>query len=769
LTFGSRSIGVALKAARRLAQFIPDPTPDPLQTAGGEIGKPIDRLDGAAKAKGQLLYTADQHIANVAHAVLVSSTIARGRIVEIDSAEAEKAPGVLKIVTHQNAPRMKRTPAYGTLTGPVAGAVMSVPILNTDEIFWNGQPIAIVIAESHEQADLAAKLVRVRYESVEARLSLDAERANAFAPNHCLAEESDVDIGDANTALADAAVTVDYVYRTPPVNHSALELHATLASWEGERLTVHDTSHYPFGVAEMLAKKFCLKRGDVRVLSPFIGGGFGSKSAAWPHVALTVAAAKIVGRPVKLVLSRADCFYMVGARSPTESRVALGADGEGRLTALIHEALSMCTTDVFAEAAVSPSRHLYACPNISLHQRVARLDRIQNAFFRAPGDAPGSFALESAMDELAWALAVDPIDLRLWNEPLRNPTTGTTFSSRYFREACMLGAAAFGWSNRAPQPRIQRDGRWLIGQGMAAAIVPTFSLFCEVRLRLAADGSVSIRCSTNELGTGTSTTQTQAAAERLGLPAAKFEFVHGDSEMGKTRIPGASATTASVSAAIWAACDNIVRRLLRLVDRANSPLAGARYSDVESREGGLYLKAAPQQGETYTDILLRAGCDAVEATGKAPLPYSMMKYSMHAYGAHFCEVRVDEDTSEVRIVRWVGAFDGGRIINPKHAKSQLQGGIIMGVGMALTEETLLDERTGRIPNRTLTEYLVPTNPDVPEIEVLFVDRPDPLMPLAAKGIGELGIVGTAASIANAVYHATGKRIRTLPITIDKLL
>jgi xanthine dehydrogenase YagR molybdenum-binding subunit len=765
MSLASRGFGVASRAIGTLARLLPDGRPDPLATRPGEIGRPADRVDGPDKVTGRVRYTAEHQPTNVAYATVVGATIARGRIVAIDSARAGAAPGVLLVMTHENAPRMRPTPAYATLPRPLGAAAMSLPILNTEQIYFHGQAVAVVVAETQEQADHAATLVDVRYTPASAVLSMTSRAA--FTPTHALLEPARTRRGDSRAALAPAAAMVDNVYTTPLVHHNALEPHATVAVWDDDGLTVYDATQYPYGVKEMLARKFGLPTSRVRVLAPFIGGGFGGKATAWPHVSLAVAAAELARRPVKLVLSRTDVFRMTGGRSPTESRIVLGADAHGRLTALEHDALSMCTRDEFAEAAIIASRHLYASPNINLRQHVVRLDRIQNTFFRGPGMVPGSFALESAMDELACALDVDPIELRRRNEPDRDPTAGHRFTSRYLREAYQLGAEAFGWS-RPTAPGTWREGRWLLGHGMAAAINPDALLIATVRLRLTADATVTIASATNELGAGTATAQTQAAAQRFGLPASSVHFRQGDSDV-KTRIPGASAATTTLASAIQSARDNLVRELLTLVSGTDSPLAGRRLADVEIRDGGVYLRASPRLGETYQRILERAGRTAVEVTGTSAPPWQTIKRATNTYGAHFCAVKVDEDTGEVRVTRWVGAFDGGRIINPKQARSQLAGGIIMGVGMALTEETLLDERCGRIVNSSLTGYHVPTHADIPDIEIHFVDRPDPHTPLGAKGIGELGIVGAAAAIANAVYHATGKRIRDLPITPDKLL
>ncbi|WP_327582361.1 xanthine dehydrogenase family protein molybdopterin-binding subunit [Nonomuraea sp. NBC_00507] len=763
MNIAARGFSLATRALGKVSKLLPDGRHDPLSVQTGDIGRHVERLDGPAKVSGGIRYTADHLPVRLAYAVAVPSTIAKGRITAVDSSRALAAPGVVLVMTHENAPPMKPTGAYATLKGVVAAAAMTLPIMNTDRVFWHGQPVAVVVAETQEQAEHAARLVEVRYEVEPATLAMTDE--GAYTPAHSVLEESKTVVGDARAGLAAAAASVRGVYTTPLEYHNALEPHATVAMWDGDDLTVHDTSQYPYGVKEMLAKKFGLPPDRVHVLAPYIGGGFGGKTTAWPHVALTVAAAKLAGRPVKLVLSRAHTFHMTGGRAPTRSRIALGADADGRLTAIVHDALSTCTIDEFAEAAIAPSRHLYACPSIAAHQRVVRVDRIQNAFFRGPGVTPGSFALESAMDELAYQLGMDPLELRLRNEPGRDPISGHRFTSRHLREAYTLGAEAFRWSERAPAPRSTRDGHWLIGQGMAAALNPDAMLIAAVRLQLSADGTITIHSSTNELGAGTSTAQTQAAAQRLGVPMHKIRFLQGDSDVAKTRIPGASAATTTLASAIWNARDRLVRELLTLAE--GSPLAGRRAEDVETRDEGLFTRDG--RGETYRRILERAGRDHVEVTGRSAVPYQTIKRGTSTYGAHFAEVRVDEDTGEVRVSRWVGAFDGGRIVSPKQATSQMRGGIIQGIGMALMEETLLEERSGRIVNASLAEYHIPTHTDVPDIEVRFVNLPDPQTPLGAKGIGELGIVGVAAAVANAVYHATGTRIRALPITPDKLL
>ncbi|SEG91771.1 xanthine dehydrogenase YagR molybdenum-binding subunit [Nonomuraea solani] len=764
MSIAAKGFGLVMRAVGKVARLLPDGRHDPLSTEPGEVGRLVDRVDGPDKVSGAIRYTADHVPEGLAYAVPVPSATAKGRVTGIDTSAASAAPGVLLVMTHENAPEMRPTGAYATLRAPVGAAAMSLPILNTDRVHWHGQPVAVVVAGTREQAEHAAGLVVVRYAAEPAVLAMTDEGART--PAHSVLEESRTVVGDARAGLAGAAVTVRAEYTTPLEHHNAMEPYATLAMWDGDDLTVYDTSQYPYGLKEMLAGKFGLPMRRVRVLAPYIGGGFGGKTTAWPHVALTVAAARLAGRPVKLVLSRGQTYTMTGGRAPTRSRIRLGADDQGHLTAIVHDALSTCSADEFAEAAIAASRHLYACPNLTAHQRVVRVDRIQNAFLRGPGVTPGSFAMESAMDELAWELGMDPLDLRLRNEPERDPVSGRPFTSRHLREAYLLGAEAFGWRERAPAPRATRDGRWLVGQGMAAAINPDAVLIAAIRLRLRADGTVTLHSSTNELGAGTATAQIQAAAQRLGVPMGKIRFLQGDSDVAKTRIPGASAATTTLASAVWSARDHLVRELLALVKGTDSPLAGRRAGEVATRDEGLYLPDG--RGESYRRILARAGREEVEVTGRSAPPYQTIKRSTSTYGAHFAEVRVDADTGEVRVTRWTGAFDGGRIVSPKQAAGQMRGGIIMGIGMALMEETLLDERSGRIVNANLAGSHIPVHADVPDIDVRFVDRPDPQTPLGAKGIGELGIVGVAAAVANAVHHATGKRVRDLPITPEKV-
>lgn len=740
----------------------------------GAIGQPFSRVDGQLKVKGEARFAAEYRIENVAHGALCFSPIARGKIKSIGTSAASNSPGVISILTHENAPEMKRTPVFGKDSGDEPGAAASsIMFLNTDEIYFSGQPVAVVVAETLDEAAHAAALIVVEYEEQEARLSIQAEKAKAVLPSQILGEPAEVKQGDAEKALAEATHKVDNLYTTPPHNHNAIELHSTLAVWseDEEHLTVYDSTQYVKGLQAMLAKKFSLKAENVRVVGSFVGGGFGGKGNAWPHVQLAVAASKVVKRPVKIVLTRAGVHWAVGGRTPTEQRVALAANDEGDLTALIQTGLTVTTEhNEFAEQFTFPARHLYKAENIWLRQEVVHLDVVPNTFMRAPGETPGTFALESAIDELAHELKLDPIALRARNEPEKDPLKGVPFSMRNITEAYRVGAEMFGWSKRNAAPRTTRDGRHLIGYGAATAYYPAYQFPAAARVEIYADGTALAQSAMHEMGMGSATAQAQNLADELGLPFDRVRFEYGDSRFPEAPVAGGSNSTISVGAAVKAACLEAKRRLHGLVGEDDaSPLKGTRFDEVEFRDARLYRKDDPKRGEGLAAILKRFEMEKIEAEGEAAPGENSQNYSMGSYGAMFCEVRVDEETCEVRVSRFLGVFDCGRIINPKTASSQWRGGIIMGIGMALTEEALYDERKGRILNPSLAEYHLPVHLDVPQIEIHFLDIPDPLTPMGAHGVGEIGITGVAAAVANAVFNATGRRIRDLPITLDKLL
>ncbi|HET9625964.1 MAG TPA: xanthine dehydrogenase family protein molybdopterin-binding subunit [Kofleriaceae bacterium] len=749
-----------------VAKVAPDRPADPLIETRRAVGKPVVRVDGERKVRGGATFSADLALPRMCHAAVVFSTIARGKIVRIEARDAAAAPGVIAVMTHGNAPRMAPPPPFSMASGTCAAS--SLPPLG-EEIFWNGQPVAVVIAEHREQAEAAAALVEVEYAEAPAALRFDAHKHEARPPSDLLGEPPALHHHNAERALRDAAVRVDHVYRTPRYNHNAIEPHVTVAHWTTERdLTLYDATQSLAWTRNTVATTFQVPSDGVRVIAPFVGGGFGGKGMLWSHTLLAAAAAKLVGRPVKLAMTREGVFRSVGGRTRTEQRVALGATAHGALQSLIHTGVSASVPHAsFPEPYTFPARHLYAARAYDIAQKMLPLDTVANTAMRAPGEAVGTFALESALDELAYALGIDPIELRVRNEPERDPTSGHPFSSRNLVGAFRRGAAAFRWADRPPKPRAQRRGDWWHGQGVATATYPYMMMPCSARVRARADGQFVVQCAAHEMGMGTATVQRQHAADRLGVALERVDVEYGDSSLPACSTAGGSSQTVSIAAAVRVAIEHLHTALIQLAG-PQSPLAGAKLDGVVARDGGLYRRD-DGRGETYTAILGRAGKPELTAEGDMPQPRESLKYSMHSYGAQFCEVRVHAATGEVRIERWLGSFDVGRVINPRTAHSQLRGGIVMGIGMALSEETQLDERTGRIVNASLADYHVPVHLDIPEIEILCADIPDPHTPLGAHGIGEIGITGTAAAIANAVYHATGRRIRELPITLDKLL
>ncbi len=748
------------------AKLLPGTQPQLLEGRQTHIGVATSRLDGPKKVQGQARFAAEVSLKGMVYAAVVHSRIARGSIETLATAEAECAPGVVAVMTYRNAPRMRRPGAFGEGDG-VAGS--NLPVMQDASIHWNGEAVAVVMAETQEQADHAAALVTVAYDAAAGRVDFEQAKRTARHPDSVLGESAVLDRGDAEAALAKAPYKVDQFYRTPRHNHNAIELHAVTACWEEGRLVLHDATQMLNGTAKTMAKVFGLAPEQVHVSSPYVGGGFGGKGL-WSHQILAAAASRLVGRPVRLVLNRESVFRLIGGRTLTEQRVALGANAEGALTALIHTGVAAMTPhNNCPEQFTFATRHLYSAETFHLEQQVADMDMIANTFMRAPGESVGTFALESALDELAEQLQIDPIELRRRIEPSKDPTSGATFSSRHLLAAYANGAKAFGWDRRAPVPRARQEGEWLIGMGVATATYPYYRMpGAAARLRVDADGTATVSTAGHEMGMGTATVQIQHAADRLGLKLWQVAFEYGDTSLPAGAMAGGSSQTASTLAAVEAACEALTGALLDLVPR-NSVLHGLKTGQVELRDGGIGRIDTPGAHVSYADLLKSAGRAHVEVEAKAPMPMELMKYSMHSYGAQFCEVHVSAVTGEVRVARFLGSFDVGRVLNPKTAASQFRGGIIMGLGLALSEETWFDARTGRIMNPSLAEYHVPVHLDVPEIEVMWTNEPDPHAPLGAHGIGEIGITGAAAAVTNAIYNATGRRIRHLPATLDKLI
>ena len=726
------------------------------------IGEPVDRVDGPLKVTGAAPYPSDFTFPDLTHAVLVQSTIAAGTITRIDAANAEATPGVLAVITHENAPAL--------VEGPMTPLGPSPPFpLRDNRIVHQGQHVAVVVARTREHARAAARLVEIDYEEAAPVLRIDDPRAPVLLNRW----GQDVDRGDVTAALASAEVAYDEVFTTAPVTPNPMGLFATVARWEGNRLTVHDTNQDPMNTRKALATVFDLPETDVRVLVPYLGGGFGAGLRAWPYVILTALAARVVGRPVKLVLTRPQMFTSVGHRPETRQRVRLGATRDGRLVAVDHESTS--TIGALDDGGVEPvtqvTGNAYSCPNVATHDRRARLHIPSPHWMRGPGTTQGNFAVESALDELSYTLGIDPIELRLRNYTEVHPGSGLPWSSKALRECYRVGAERFGWARRTPEIGSMRDGNWLVGYGMAGVTFTSGQAPCQATVSIRRDGTAHVRSAATDLGTGTYTIATQVAAELLGLEIDQVHVEIGDSDLPFAPYSGGSGMATSLSGAIQDAVGNLVRAFLDVVaDDESSPLQGRSPDEITSTKGGIHVVDAPSIGETYVDILARHGLPEITADGERdPQANGASPPPNGSFAAWFAEVRVDADLGLLRVARIVSVVDAGRVLNEKLARSQIIGGAVMAIGMTMLEEIVFDPDTGRIANATFGDYLIPANADVPDIDVVFVGTPDTVRPLGIKGMGEISGVGLSAAIANGVYHATGRRIRSLPITVAQLL
>jgi xanthine dehydrogenase YagR molybdenum-binding subunit len=687
-------------------------------------GAPLDRIDGVQKVTGAATYAYEYPVEGVAYVFPVQSTIARGRVVSIDASAALALPGVIAVLSHENAPRL----------APLDNAELA--LFQSDAVVYHGQFVAAVVAETSEIARQAASLVVVRYEEQPHDVELRTDRGDLYKPQSIILgyAETDTESGDVEAALAHASISLDHTYSTPAEHNNPLEPHATTAIWSDEEITLYDANQGSHAIQDAVATAFRLSPERVRVIAPYVGGGFGSKGFPHPHTILTVMAAQVTKRPVKLALTRQQMFALVGYRTPTIQRIRFGAGRDGQLTAIAHDVVAQTATIYeFAEPAAIPTRVMYASPNRRTTHRLARLDVPVPSWMRAPGECPGMFALESAMDELAIACGLDPIELRIRNEPAVDPETGHPFSSRNLVACLREGAQRFGWAPRDPQPRARRAGSWLSGTGVAASTYPSYQFPASALVQVDRAGNYQVRIDATDIGTGAWTALTQIAADALEVPLERVHLEIGDSALPKAFLAGGSSGTASWGWAIFNAASALRARL-------------------HEKYGGI------------------VPADGLEASGEFDTNPEARQFSMHAFGAQFAEVLVNDVTGEVRVPRLLGVFAAGRIINPKTARSQLLGGMTMGLSMALHEQSVMDPRFGDYVNHDFAEYHIATNADVGTIDVTWIDEEDlHVNPMGAKGIGEIGIVGTAAAIANAVYHATGIRVRDLPITLDKLL
>ena len=737
------------------------------------IGTPTSRVDGHAKVTGAAKYAGEFSAPDLAHGSVVTSTIAKGRIVGIDTSEALRVDGVIDVLTHENRPRMADTDhAYKDDVAPEGSPFRP---LYDDRILFSGQPIALVVAEEAEIARFAASLVLVKYDEEahvtdvyrqrDEAIALEAPAnpaENPFAPPKPR--------GAAEKAFAAAEVRHQGVYYVPIEHHNPMEMYASTVIWDGGgKLTVYDKTQGVQNVQRYVCSVFDMKPDDVRVMSPFMGGGFGSGLRPQYQVVLAVLAARALERSVRLVLTRQQ-MYVLGYRPAMIQRIGLGARAGGTLDAITHEAVTVTSKyEDFHRQETAWSGLLYKCANAKYAHKLARLDLATSCDMRCPSAATGVYALECAMDELAVALKLDPLELRLRCYSDRDQNTDRPYSSKSLRDCYRQGAEAFGWNKRSPEPRSMRDGNELVGWGMATGIWDAFQMPIAVRIVLSANGHAEVSCATSDIGTGTYTIMAQVAADMLGLPLDSITIKLGDSTLPQSPVEGGSWIAASVSNGIATTSDAVRKELLRLAkEMPNSPLADAAPDEVALADGKLVSKRDASRAVSIADAMRHGAVDRIEQE-KSTTFADDGSHSHNTHSAIFAEVKVDEQLGVIRVTRVVSAVAAGRILNTKTAHSQIMGSVVWGIGMALHEETLIDHKFGRIMNANIAEYHVPVNADVHDIKVIFVDEPDEIInPLGVKGVGEIGIVGVAAAIANAIYHATGKRVRDLPITLDKL-
>jgi xanthine dehydrogenase YagR molybdenum-binding subunit len=734
------------------------------------VGQPISRADGRLKVTGQAAYTADITLADAMHAAIAHSTIANGRTVSIDVGAAEHAPGVLAVFTHHNMPRLNPTPKPWSHLHPHGQGYLP---LQDDKIHYAGQPVALVVATTRDQAMHAARLVAVEYE-VKPALIFSREMAKeAVDPPQFLWPVAS-SVGDAEKGLREGAFRIEQTYTTSDRHHNQMEPHATMAVWDsGGALTLYETTQHIFGARELVSIVLGVPLEKITVVSHFLGGGFGGKAYVWPHTLLTAAAAKALGRPVRIQLTRAQMYSMVGHQPATIQTIRLATDRRGKLTGIRHESISPTPMfDNYIEYAAMASRHLWAASTgIATNHKVVHVSRNTPTAMRSPHEALGHFALECAMDELAYAAGIDPVQLRLLNDSENDPLSGRPFSTRGMRKCLMEGSKRFRWGERTPEPRSMRDGRYLIGQGMAGAIYTHWRWPGRARATLRRDGSALVEAGMHELGTGTYTVMRQVASDALGLAPEEVTVHLGDTRLPASHAAIGSATMANAGASVMLAARALRDKAIELsLTGRDPPFAGASPQDIVVNDGRLSL-AKKNASISYAELLARNEINELVGDGNYdPVEEANGSKAVFSFSAVFAEVRVDPDLGLVRLNRFVGVYDAGRIVNPKTARSQAIGGIIWGVGQALLEQSEMDPTTGRYLSRNYSGYLVPTNADIPHLDVLFAGEFDEeASPVGAKGLGELTAVSVAPAIANAVYHATGKRVRELPITVEKLL
>ncbi|CAN5163413.1 molybdopterin-dependent oxidoreductase [soil metagenome] len=738
------------------------------------IGKEMNRVDGVAKVTGAAKYAVEFAANNVAYGFIVQSEIAKGAIKSIDTTKAEKQSGVIKVFTHLNAPKLSFTDKKDADEMSPEGEPFRA--LYTDKIMFSGQPIALVVAETYEQARFAAHLVKAAYTTEKSATETTELLKNAYVTPPEDPKNPVKFRGNPTAALKSAPVKIEAEYTIPIEHHNPMEMHGAIAAWEGDKLTIFDKSQYVYNVRNHLASIFGIAPENVSVISSFVGGAFGSSLRPNYYPLLAAMSSREVKRPFKISFTRRQMFTGHGYRPYTWQKVRLGAEKNGKLTAIIHESVNNTSSfEDYADYTTEFTKTIYACPNLQVTTKVTKTDLPTPFAMRAPGAVSGMFALESALDELAYKLKIDPLEIRLINYAETDPDSGKPWSSKALRECYKEAGDKFGWKKRNPEPRSQRDGKWLVGWGMATGTWGAFQNAATVRIALNANGTAHVSSATSDIGPGTYTVITMIAAEFLGLPPEKVKFELGDTKFPKAPAQGGSWTTASVGSATKSAADAIIKKLLTFAEKENPEFKAATPENVRIENGKILFQNKFKSVGILVSVkiseLFRKNnlTEIVEVYEGKPSP-ERDKYALQAHGAQFVEVKVDEDLGIVKVTRVVEATACGKIMNPKAAHSQEMGGVVWGIGMALHENTEIDHRYGRMMTTNLADYHIPSNADVHEVETYFVEEEDKIVnELGVKGMGELGMVGIPAAIANAVFHATGKRIRDLPITLDKLL
>ncbi|NML65981.1 xanthine dehydrogenase family protein molybdopterin-binding subunit [Hymenobacter sp. RP-2-7] len=734
--------------------------------------QPVDRVDGRQKVTGSAKYFAEFALPRTAYCVIVGSTIARGTLDQLDTKRAAAAPGVLGVFTHLNMPAIPGwdAPVGGQADGPPPQPTAETyRILRGTKILFDGQPIAMVVADTFERATYAASLVKATYTRQTPKTDLNKHLAAAIAPS--IPWMKDYSRGQAE-AYKTAPVVLEADYVVPTEVHNPMEMHGILAQWTSPTsLLLYAKTQGVNATQRAMAQAFKLDPRNVKVHTEFMGGGFGMGLRTWPQETAVVAIARQLGRPVKLVMTRSQMFQLVGYRPHTRQTIRMGADATGKLVGLVHEATAETATyEDFTEGTVNMSKFLYACPSMQTRYRLVRLDRGVPIWMRGPGEATGAFALESAMDEMAHKLHLDPLEFRLRNYSETDPEHNRPYSSKNLREAYERGAAAIGWRNRPATPGSQREGEWLVGYGMSTGTFNAMRWQATVRVVLQADGSLLVQSAVTDIGPGTGTALTIIAHNVLGVPLDRIKVQYGDTSLPPAPTQGGSAIVSTVGSAVFDTCSAVKQTLVELATRPGAPLAGHQAEELALADGQLFVEAKLATQVAVAELLRQNQLASIDKTTESKGGPEQQKYSFYSYSVHFVRVRVNPRTGVVRVTKTVSVADSGRIISPKTAASQMIGGVAGGIGMALTEEAVLDHRFGRYVNNNLADYHVAVHADVPEIETITIDKPDYLLnPMGAKGMGEIALIGFAAAVANAVFNATGRRVRELPITLDKLL